>query len=42
MEVQSQADRIDIRLKAKPSEQFDDAQIGACLDYTVGQVDSSG
>lgn len=35
MDVQPGADRIDIRLEAKPGETLDPSEIEACLDYTV-------
>ena len=38
MDVLPGPDRIAIRLRAKPGEQFDTDEIAACLDYTVGQT----
>lgn len=38
MEVEPTADRIAIRLQAKPGTSFDAAEIAACLDYTVGRT----
>jgi hypothetical protein len=37
--VHALEDQIAIRLKAKPSEDFDASEIAACLDHTVGGMD---
>jgi hypothetical protein len=37
MELQPDADRIAIKLQAKPGMAFDTAEIAACLDYTVAK-----
>jgi len=38
LEIESNEDTIRLKLKSKPEEQFDEAEINKCLEYTKGKV----
>ena len=38
MQIESDEDKIKLKLKSKPGVQFDESEIGKCLDYTKGKV----
>lgn len=38
MKIEQAPDRIELRLEAKPGEQFDVGEIEACLDYTTDKA----
>jgi hypothetical protein len=40
MEVRTDADQITIQLESLPGERFDPSEFEACLDHTVGKVES--
>ena len=38
LEIENNADTIHLKLKSKPDEQFDELEIGKCLEYTEAKV----
>lgn len=41
MDLDSSEDGIEVRLRAKPGQEFDTEEIATCLDYTVSKATST-